>query len=206
MDAQEAKKKKRQMIIEAARVVFAQRGYTGTLVAQIASQAGVGKGTVYEYFGSKEEVFLAVFQDYMDRLTQGIMVEINALGGSVQQRLEAIVDRVIAAFEAERESYGLVMEFWSAAAVGPMRNRFLDLFRQAYHHLRALITGLFQQGVSNGEFKHNLDFDALGAALIGAVDAICLQAWFDPQVDAADTSRKFVQAMMLGLLASEQGD
>ncbi|MEJ2190411.1 MAG: helix-turn-helix domain containing protein [Acidobacteriota bacterium] len=53
---------KRQCIVEAAAVVFAEGGFTNTRVADIADRAGIGKGTVYEYFASKEELLFAVFE------------------------------------------------------------------------------------------------------------------------------------------------
>ena len=48
--------------VEAACAVFAEKGYASTRVAEIAERAGVGKGTVYEYFSSKEELLFAVFE------------------------------------------------------------------------------------------------------------------------------------------------
>ncbi|MDH7498134.1 MAG: helix-turn-helix domain-containing protein, partial [Syntrophomonadaceae bacterium] len=53
----EERKEKRQLILEAAARVFSQRGYHQAKVEEIAAAAGVGKGTVYEYFDSKLELF-----------------------------------------------------------------------------------------------------------------------------------------------------
>ena len=46
----EVKKGKRELILEAAINVFSTKGYHNTRMEEIASQAGVGKGTIYEYF------------------------------------------------------------------------------------------------------------------------------------------------------------
>ena len=51
------KEEKRALIIEAAAKVFARRGFASTLMAEIAIEAGIGKGTLYEYFDSKEDLF-----------------------------------------------------------------------------------------------------------------------------------------------------
>lgn len=53
----EVPKGKRELIIEAAERIFSQKGFFRAKVEEIAAEAGVGKGTVYEYFSSKEEVF-----------------------------------------------------------------------------------------------------------------------------------------------------
>lgn len=53
----EKTKKKRDLILKAALCVFLQNGYEKTKIIDIAQKAGIGKGTVYEYFKSKEELF-----------------------------------------------------------------------------------------------------------------------------------------------------
>jgi len=62
---------KRQRIIEAAIKVFAEDGVSNGKIATIASKAGIGKGTVYEYFSSKEEIFTAVFEDFFQQMMSG---------------------------------------------------------------------------------------------------------------------------------------
>ncbi|MGI9951448.1 TetR/AcrR family transcriptional regulator [Moorellaceae bacterium AZ2] len=53
----EVEKDKRRQILRAAARVFAARGYHQAKMAEIALEAGVGKGTLYEYFPSKKELF-----------------------------------------------------------------------------------------------------------------------------------------------------
>lgn len=49
---------RRAAILRAARTVFARRGFTNTMMDDIAEAAGVAKGTVYLYFTSKEQIFM----------------------------------------------------------------------------------------------------------------------------------------------------
>ena len=51
------KKDKRRLIIEAAMKIFARDGFHKATISDIAEVAGIGKGTVYEYFNSKTELF-----------------------------------------------------------------------------------------------------------------------------------------------------
>jgi AcrR family transcriptional regulator len=64
--------RRRTEILDAATKVFAQVGFASTDVQQIAAAAGVGKGTVYRYFPSKEELFLAAVDQGMQRLTANV--------------------------------------------------------------------------------------------------------------------------------------
>src|SRR5262245_12362799 len=64
---------RRTAILEAARTVFARQGYERTVVEDIALQAGLGKGTLYLYFRSKEEIYLAALLEdarQLDRETR----------------------------------------------------------------------------------------------------------------------------------------
>jgi AcrR family transcriptional regulator len=56
---------KRQAIIEAARNIFAMKGYEDTTIAEIAEEAGVAVGTVYLYFRNKREIYTSVSLDQM---------------------------------------------------------------------------------------------------------------------------------------------
>ena len=57
-------------ILEAAITVFAKHGIRGADVQEIANAAGVGKGTVYRYFGSKQDLFWATNLEVMRRVEQ----------------------------------------------------------------------------------------------------------------------------------------
>ncbi len=52
-------------IAAAALYLFAEKGYAATSVEQIADAAGIGKGTVYEYFSSKEEIFVHAINNWI---------------------------------------------------------------------------------------------------------------------------------------------
>jgi len=53
---------KRDMILDAAYHLFISKGYLDTKIIDIADAAGIGKGTVYEYFESKDAIFFELFQ------------------------------------------------------------------------------------------------------------------------------------------------
>lgn len=64
---------KKQELKEAARRVFAAKGYKATSVAEITRKAGVAVGSFYNYYPSKEEVFLDVYVEENDRVRQQVM-------------------------------------------------------------------------------------------------------------------------------------
>ena len=70
---------KRERIIAAAAKLFGEKGYHDTTTAEIAELAGVAAGTIYIYFSSKEELLVAVFEEFlgehMERLREGVDAE-----------------------------------------------------------------------------------------------------------------------------------
>lgn len=66
---------KREAILGAALELFAERGFHGTAVPQIADKAGVGAGTIYRYFASKEAIVNALYQRWKEALGATLMDE-----------------------------------------------------------------------------------------------------------------------------------
>ena len=61
---------KRLRILEAAAAEFAQYGFDTASIESIASRAGIGKGTIYNYTGSKDQLFSECLQLFCDELHQ----------------------------------------------------------------------------------------------------------------------------------------
>lgn len=74
--------RKRELIIQAALQVFAEHGLHGTPVPPIADQAGVGVGTLYRYFDSKEALINAAFCDAKQRLQDRLLTDLDLLNPS----------------------------------------------------------------------------------------------------------------------------
>ncbi len=79
---------RREQILDAALDVFGKKGFAGANVSDIAETAGVGKGTLYLYFRSKEEIFSTIVRErsFFPRLAQ--------LSGSGSASLEEVLTRI----------------------------------------------------------------------------------------------------------------
>lgn len=140
-DATEAR---RAAILNAARSVFARQGYEKTVVEDIAAQAGIAKGTIYLYFSSKEQVYLAALleaarhldsltrarveaaQGWEDKLRAYVEVRLEYLGShpdtvriclsEFRPRMMRGVPMQCELFNAFREGEALLVQILSAAA------------------------------------------------------------------------------------------
>lgn len=195
------KEEKRALIIEAAAKVFARRGFASTLMAEIAIEAGIGKGTLYEYFDSKEDLFFTVFEWFVKATEAEAKVSISALGGSASERLDALSDSLMSSWAQMEDMYSLVMEFWSASASSQMRERFKQAFKNGYSDFRQIVSTLIRDGIERGEFQPHVDIESVAAALVGTWDALLLQAWFDDDFNPLTAARGFMTVVINGLTA-----
>jgi len=198
------KEEKRALIIEAAAKVFARRGFASTLMAEIAIEAGIGKGTLYEYFDSKEDLFFTVFEWFVKATEAEAKVSISALGGSASERLDALSDSLMSSWAQMEDMYSLVMEFWSASASSQMRERFKQAFKNGYSDFRQIVSTLIRDGIERGEFQPYVDIESVAAALVGTWDALLLQAWFDDDFNPLTAARGFMTVVINGLTAKPQ--
>ncbi len=81
---------KRQAVLTAAAAQFARDGFAATKVDEIAARAGISVGSLYQYFGTKENAFLAVLEDGMAEL-QNRLGEIVSSPLDPWERIEAVV-------------------------------------------------------------------------------------------------------------------
>lgn len=72
---------KRSSILEAAASVFSREGYPNARMQEIATKAGIGKGTIYQYFKGKKHLFQQTVKEGIDRYTIGIKNEIKDCNG-----------------------------------------------------------------------------------------------------------------------------
>ncbi|WP_144448655.1 TetR/AcrR family transcriptional regulator [Halalkalibacter nanhaiisediminis] len=86
--------KKCEIILKAANEVFLESGYEKSTVKDIAMQAGVGKGTIYEYFSSKEELFTQMMQSVASYVFNDIK-EIIFHADSIEELLEGFSKKCI---------------------------------------------------------------------------------------------------------------
>lgn len=80
---------KQRVVLDAAADEFAQLGFAGANVNRVAERAGVAVGSIYKYFGSKENCFLAVLEDGLEEL-EDFLVQIEKSGLSPLEKIETV--------------------------------------------------------------------------------------------------------------------
>ncbi|MEW5723675.1 MAG: TetR/AcrR family transcriptional regulator [Thermodesulfobacteriota bacterium] len=205
--AKPRKEQKKELILHAAAQVFSQKGYAGALMADVAAKAGLGKGTLYEYFDSKEDLFVAACEWMIQSMAEGASVGLAAIAGTAAERLAAWGAAVIRQCDDLKEMFSLYLEAWAVSAVGPagLKPRLVKVLREAYGRYRRLVAALIRDGMERGEFDPGVDPEAVAAFIVGGWDALFLQAWFDESFDPVATSDRFLTVLLRGLSSQGQG-
>jgi AcrR family transcriptional regulator len=102
------KSQRRELIEEAASALFAEHGYGGTRLGDIAAAAGVTKQLLYQHFPSKKALHMALLAKHRDELLAGL-AEDMATPGPLAERLPRVLDRWFA--YVEEHPYALAMLF-----------------------------------------------------------------------------------------------
>lgn len=100
-----SKEKRRRDILEAAKRLFAERGFHATRMSDVAAAAGVSHGTIFWHFGSKEELF----HDLMDEEERALRLRIDeAVGDGTGDMFRRSVLATFEFFESDRDTVRLL--------------------------------------------------------------------------------------------------
>ncbi|AVX19597.1 transcriptional regulator, TetR family [Carboxydocella sporoproducens DSM 16521] len=158
---------KREQILAAAMEVFSRRGFHEAKMEEIAAAAGVGKGTVYEYFSSKAELFQEMFRQnickHLSRLEDAIAAETTTTG-KIQRLLELHFQFAWEAQDLTR----LSLDFGHLNFNQEFRQWILRHQRQKIE----LITRLVREGQEKGEIKTELNPHAVALVILGTFHSL----------------------------------
>src|ERR1700687_2441995 len=140
---------RREAIIEAALDEFISRGFTATRIDDIASRAGVAKGTIYLHFKDKESMFEELIRTALVPLI-GRLHAPPAMGGSVRDMIEGFARMFIQ--EVANTRRGEVIRLM--VAEGPRFPSIADFYyREVVSRGLAAMRALIELGVARGEIK-----------------------------------------------------
>lgn len=168
----------RDAILEASMRLFAQRGYHGTSVAQIAKATGLTKGALYWYFKGKEDLFLTVLDCIKQNWHKKITSRVEASSGVIEklgQLFEATAEMV-----AAEDNPCTMHLFLVSAGAQPEMKEFEKAIKSAYSEHVEFIAETIRTGQEEGEIRKDIDADSAALGIIGCLEGIVLQARLHP--------------------------
>ncbi|MFZ9888215.1 MAG: TetR/AcrR family transcriptional regulator [Myxococcota bacterium] len=164
-DRAPGKDERRKQILQAAVEVFAERGYHGCRISDVADRAGVAYGLVYHYFGNKESLLAQIFKSNWNVFAKALE-ELAEQETSTVERVRQVVRFLMNAFEFNPLIVKvLVLEFGRSSRLGDT----LDSPEVA--RVFAAMERMLREGRDRGELAPSLDPRALTVVFLGALEA-----------------------------------
>jgi AcrR family transcriptional regulator len=138
---------RRHKIAESAVSLFIENGFNETSMRQIAKALGMGKSTLYDYFPSKDDIIVYVFQDHLSVLIQRAEV-ITGQEGEADKHLRRVMQMHLN-FLLENKAFYLRLLFEAQRLKAESQQRIQE-YRYVYQDL---IKALIETGIQQGSFR-----------------------------------------------------
>lgn len=182
-----------ELVRQAALQLFAQKGFDGTGIRDIASKAGVTTASLYHYMETKEDLLIQIIREGMQVLIADGFQALQAAGDGPAAQLAALV-RAHVHYHARNPQLAMVIDAQFGALTGHRHAEALSL-RDDYDKLWAEV---LQHGSQSGEF-HIGDEALARFALLAMCNGVV--SWYSPngRLPIDDIARHFV-AMAYGVV------
>jgi len=171
---------RREDILAAAKEVFSRYGYAQATVEEIAAKASMAKGSIYNYFRDKEDLFCQVMEALVaDDVTSALSL-LPPVSAAIQ-RLDFMLEVFFRRMSTACESGGLIFELW-ASAWNPQSklNKPLTAIQQ---RCRDIIMRILEEGRDRGEFNPSIDTEAATSLIMATLNGTIVNYRFGGKDD-----------------------
>jgi AcrR family transcriptional regulator len=186
---------RRQAIIDASATVFARGGYHATGITELCAANDLGKGALYHYIGSKEELLAAIHDRVMDEVMLGAD-RVAQAGGSPSSQLAMLGDELLDVIHRYPDHVWVFLHEFPALT-GERAEQFRGRRRQYERRVEAVL----QAGIDSGDFR-DVDPRLTARAWLGMHNYTYL--WLKPGGDmtARDVAKPFADIFIRGITNS----
>jgi AcrR family transcriptional regulator len=167
------RERKIEAIHAAAARRFAENGYHGTRMADIAADLDMQAGSLYYYFDSKEELLVAIIESRVGRAVEYLR-SVVAGEETGADKIRAAVEGHLRAFQDDADIYS-IFNFERLADISPELAAKVDRPGREYE---ALWGAVIDQGIATGELRQGLDTRVIVKAIVGLCNSVLL--WYRP--------------------------
>lgn len=190
------KTKTRAAILDAALHLFTRQGYENTSINQLAKAAGIGKGTIYGYFQTKSEIFLAFCEDQLAFVYRELAEKSNPGTPLIEQLLTLFMGEF--RFVNRNKEFGRIL---MRETVFP-KELTIERSRELDNKYIDLMVPMFKQAQKCGELRTDLEL-ILVVGHFYALYIMTISAWYMGRLlteeDVAMAMEALFQQALLGL-------
>lgn len=162
------------MIKRAALKVFSEKGIEASTMLEVAEQAGIGKGTLYEYFPSKQNLYLGSLEMIMDDLENHLGTRLDGTIDPVK-KITIFIDETYRYFIIKPEISKLLCDMWTAGATREGDKPLLAALTPRYMEFQKWLAAIIDEAVKQKLFKPVKSMH-VASILMAVIDGLALQA------------------------------
>ena len=171
---QQRSEETRAKIMEAAIKLFSIRGYNKASVDDICKEAGISKGAFYHHFKSKQALFLALLDGWLQFVDNAIEATKDK---TVPETFMQITQAFPYVFETAGENLPMFLEFWLQAS---RDKKIWEASIAPYRLYHKYFTSLIKKGVDDGSFV-DVDPELASRMIVSTAMGMLLQSLLDPK-------------------------
>ena len=171
---QQRSEETRTKITEAAIKLFSNTGYNKASVDEICAEAGISKGAFYHHFKSKQELFLALLDGWLQAIDNAIEASKDLSAPETFMQMTTAFPFI---FETAGDGLPMFLEFWLQAS---RDKRIWEASVAPYRRYHEYFTSLIKKGVDEGSFVE-VDPELASRMIVSTAMGLLLQSLLDPK-------------------------
>ncbi len=182
--------RRREQIMRTTRELLTSGSFASLTLSRVAEKAGVSKGLLTYYFGSKDQLIIETIRQYHTEQS-ALLLGLVALPLPAEAKLRLMVDATLPSQHSVQEELKFQVEVWSFAKTRPEA---IEAVQASYRHFRDACGQLLDQGIEDGSVVV-ADRDFTYRVLHALIDGLSFQLAVEPDIDMValrgDTLRLF---------------
>ena len=195
---------RRGEILSAAERVFDARGYAAATIDAVAEEAGIAKGSIYNYFKSKQDLFTQVFTESF-AVNEAQADRLIGEDLSAGEKLERLLDDWSERMAHYKRIGRLMLECWAVAAREDHVGALAGVFQEAHSRWRQRIGAIVAQGIESGEFSPQIDPSIAASLIMSLGNGLTVQSILDVGVTLDEELLAALKGVVLTSLSAGAG-
>ena len=204
------KEHRKEEILDAAQAVFFQRGLLEATMDEIAEEAELSKGTLYLYYKSKEDLYLAVMMRGM-RLLHDMFERVIAEGASVPRTLLRMFDAYLEYFNTHRNYFRMLHFYQTPQFHRQVSAEMKQSCGVENQHIWRLVVDVMKRGMEEGVLRSDFDPIQIGLTIWSSATSLMMridaehELWLEQMNVDLEKTLRFSNTLLLNAILTERG-
>jgi len=161
---------RRKEILEAARLIFSEKGFERTSMAEIAAKVGIVEGALYKHFGGKRELLFEATRAFYEPLIEATSAELSGVRGA-RNRLRFVIFRQLQAFVRYPEMCRLIMH-----DIRPHEDYYGSVVRELNKKSTSAVIAILDQARNDGELTADTPLSLVRDIIFGGIEHLAFRS------------------------------